>query len=310
MKKILVTGGTGMVGKGFHELDTEYDFTFVGSSDYNLLSAAQTDNMLNDTEPDAIIHLAARVGGVKSNSEYIADFYKDNILMNTNLLDSSRRFGIKKVVSLLSTCVYPDEAKYPLTPEQFHNGRPHKSNFGYAYAKRMLDVYSRALRQQYGCNYICAVPNNLYGLHDNFHLEDGHVIPAIIRKIHNAKVTGTPPTFWGTGENLREFTYAADISKILLFLMEKYDDETPVNIGTVEERSIEYVVSMISQFMNYNGEIKWDISKPSGQHRKPSCNKKLLELGWKKEQYTEFNKGLKMTCKWYELNYPNVRGIR
>ena len=309
MKKILVTGGTGMVGKGFHELDTEYDFTFVGSSDYNLLSAAQTDNMLNDTEPDAIIHLAARVGGVKSNSEYIADFYKDNILMNTNLLDSSRRFGIKKVVSLLSTCVYPDEAKYPLPPEQFHNGRPHKSNFGYAYAKRMLDVYSRALRQQYGCNYICAVPNNLYGLHDNFHLEDGHVIPAIIRKIHNAKVTGTPPTFWGTGENLREFTYAADISKILLFLMEKYDDETPVNIGTVEERSIEYVVSMISQFMNYNGEIKWDISKPSGQHRKPSCNKKLLELGWKKEQYTEFNKGLKMTCKWYELNYPNVRGI-
>jgi GDP-L-fucose synthase len=278
MKKILVTGGTGMVGKGFHDLNTEHDFVFVGSSDYNLLSMIETEFMLKDIEPDAVIHLAARVGGVKSNSEYIADFYRDNILMNTNLLDASRRGGIKKIVSLLSTCVYPDDADYPLTPEQFHDGRPHKSNFGYAYAKRMLDVYSRALRQQYGCNYICAVPNNLYGLHDNFHLEDGHVIPAIIRKIHNAKITGEAPVFWGTGENLREFTYASDISKILLFLMENYNGEVPVNIGTTEERSIQAVVSSVCQFMNYTGEIKWDPGRPSGQDRKPSCNKKLLEL--------------------------------
>tara|TARA_R110000765_G_C18868468_1_gene600770 strand:+ start:275 stop:1213 length:939 start_codon:yes stop_codon:yes gene_type:complete len=309
MKKILVTGGTGMVGKGFHELDTNYEFVFVGSSNYNLLSMIETEFMLKDIEPDAVIHLAARVGGVKSNSEYIADFYRDNILMNTNLLDASRRYGIKKIVSLLSTCVYPDNADYPLTPEQFHDGQPHKSNFGYAYAKRMLDVYSRALRQQYGCNYICAVPNNLYGLHDNFHLEDGHVIPAIVRKIHNAKITGEAPVFWGTGENLREFTYASDISKILLFLMENYNGEIPVNIGTIEERSIKSVVSLICQFMNYTGEIIWDSTKPSGQDRKPSCNKKLLELGWNKKDYTDFSKGLKMTCKWYELNYPNVRGI-
>ena len=163
MKKILVTGGTGMVGKGFHELDTNYEFVFVGSSDYNLLSMIETEFMLKDIEPDAVIHLAARVGGVKSNSEYIADFYRDNILMNTNLLDASRRYGIKKIVSLLSTCVYPDDADYPLTPEQFHDGRPHKSNFGYAYAKRMVDVMSRAYRQQYGCNFITAIPNNLYG---------------------------------------------------------------------------------------------------------------------------------------------------
>ena len=298
-----------MVGKGFHELDTNYEFVFVGSSNYNLLSMIETEFMLKDIEPDAVIHLAARVGGVKSNSEYIADFYRDNILMNTNLLDASRRYGIKKIVSLLSTCVYPDNADYPLTPEQFHDGQPHKSNFGYAYAKRMLDVYSRALRQQYGCNYICAVPNNLYGLHDNFHLEDGHVIPAIVRKIHNAKITGEAPVFWGTGENLREFTYASDISKILLFLMENYNGEIPVNIGTIEERSIKSVVSLICQFMNYTGEIIWDSTKPSGQDRKPSCNKKLLELGWDKFNYTDFDKGLKMTCKWYELNYPDVRGI-
>jgi len=309
MKKILVTGGTGMVGKSFQQLSNKYDFTLLGSNDYDLRDSSQTDAMVKDTEPDAIINLAARVGGVHSNSKYIADFFKDNILMNTNLLDSARKYNTKKVVSLLSTCVYPDDAKYPLTPEQFNDGPPHDSNFGYAYAKRMVDVYSRALRQQYGCNFICAVPNNLYGLHDNFHLEDGHVIPAIIRKVHGAKITGDIPVFWGSGENLREFTFASDISKILLFLMENYSGDLPVNIGTTEERTIKSVVDLICKFMNYNGAVTWDTNRPSGQYRKPSCNKKLLELGWNKNDYTDFEKGLKMTCEWYTQNFPNVRGV-
>jgi GDP-L-fucose synthase len=231
-------------------------------------------------------------------------------MINTNLLDSARRFEITKVVSLLSTCVYPDNATYPLTPEQFNDGPPHSSNFGYAYAKRMVDVYSRALRQQYGCNFICAVPNNLYGLHDNFHLEDGHVIPAIIRKVHNAKINDTAPTFWGDGENLREFTYASDISKILLFLLENYNEALPVNIGAIEERSIKSVVDLVCENLKYTGPIKWDKNRPSGQFRKPSSNSKLLNLGWNKEEYTTFEEGLRMTCEWYIKNYPNVRGVK
>jgi GDP-L-fucose synthase len=309
INKVLVTGGTGMVGKSFCDVGNNYDFDLVGSTDYDLLNISEADAMIEDCKPDAIIHLAARVGGVHSNSAYIADFFKDNILMNTNLLDSARRHGVKKVVSLLSTCVYPDSAKYPLTPEQFNDGPPHSSNFGYAYAKRMVDVYSRALRQQYGCNFICAVPNNLYGLYDNFHLEDGHVIPAIIRKVHNAKITGDIPVFWGSGVNLREFTFASDISKILLFLMENYNDALPVNIGTTEERTIKSVVELICKFMDYSGDVVWDTDRPSGQHRKPSCNKKLLELGWSKDDYTDFSEGLKMTCEWYTQNFPNVRGV-
>ena len=310
MKKILVTGGTGMVGQSFNNLKTDYDFSLVGSNDYDLRNISEVDFMIQDHAPDAIIHLAARVGGVHSNSEYIADFFKDNIMINTNLLDSARRYEVTKVVSLLSTCVYPDDARYPLTPEQFNDGPPHSSNFGYAYAKRMVDVFSRALRQQYGCNFICAVPNNLYGLHDNFHLEDGHVIPAIIRKVHEAKLSDTVPTFWGDGKNLREFTYASDISKILLFLLENYDEELPVNIGTVEERSIESVVDLVCKNLNYTGPIRWDKNRPSGQFRKPSSNSKLLNLGWNKEDYTTFEEGLKMTCEWYIKNYPNVRGVK
>ena len=299
-----------MVGKGFHKLDTKYDFTFVGSRDYDLRSIVETDCMIREHTPDAIIHLAARVGGVKSNTNFVADFFKDNILMNTNLLDASSKLGVDKVVSLLSTCVYPDIAQYPLTPEQFHDGPPHQSNFGYAYAKRMIDVYSRALRQQYGSNFICAVPNNLYGLHDNFDLENGHVIPAIIRKIHDAKLTEKIPVFWGSGENLREFTFASDISKILLFLLENYDEEVPINIGTLEERSIKSVVDLVCQYMRYAGPIKWDDTKPSGQFRKPSSNSKFLSLGWENKDYTNFEEGLRMTCKWYENNYPNVRGVQ
>ncbi len=309
MKKILVTGGTGMVGQSFNNLQTGYEFISVGSSQYNLCHADEVDSMILNHNPDAIIHLAARVGGVKSNTEFVADFFRDNILMNTNVLDASMRLGVKKVVSLLSTCVYPDKAQYPLTPEQFHDGAPHSSNFGYAYAKRMIDVYSRALRQQHGCNFICAVPNNLYGLHDNFDLENGHVIPAIIRKIHNAKLTKKTPIFWGNGENLREFTFDSDISKILLFLLENYNEPLPVNIGTIEERSIKSVVDSVCQHMDYTGLVEWDESRPSGQFRKPSSNDKLLDLGWKKDRYTNFEEGLKMTCEWYKQNYPNVRGV-
>tara|TARA_R110000787_G_C13437530_1_gene446074 strand:+ start:3826 stop:4764 length:939 start_codon:yes stop_codon:yes gene_type:complete len=309
-KRILVTGGTGMVGSRFNYSSTEYEFILVGSRDYDLTNPTDTQSMIRDTTPSAIIHLAAHVGGVKGNTDYVADFYRDNTLINTNVLTSAAKHKVEKVVSLLSTCVYPDNASYPLTPEQFHTGPPHKSNFGYAYSKRMLDVYSRALRQQYGCNFICAVPNNLYGISDNFDLENGHVIPAIIRKVHTAMRTHTVPTFWGDGSALREFTFASDISKILLFLVENYNSDAPINIGMTEERSIKSVVATICSYMGYNGDVKWDTSKPTGQLRKPSCNKPLLELGWKSKDYTSFESGIKQTCVWYKENYPKIRGIK
>ena len=259
-----------------------------------------------------IIHLAAKVGGVKANEDEIADFYLVNSSLNQRILDAAHRGKAKKVLSLLSTCVYPDApyVTYPLTEDQLHLGPPHHSNFGYAYAKRMVDVMSRAYRQQYGCNFITAIPNNLYGENDNFDLENSHVIPALIRKVWEAKINKEPSVFcWGDGSPLREFTYSEDIARILLFLMENYDEPEPINIGNTDEYSIKEVVEMICDILGYDGELEWQTDQPSGQHRKPCSNQRLLDLGWNKENYTPLKEGLKKTCEWFIMKYPNVRGI-
>lgn len=308
--KIVVTGGTGMVGSSFKRVNSKsHDIKLVGRKDADLRSRDQVMRLLKKESPDAVIHLAARVGGVKGNTDFVADFYSENVTINTNVLDACNMSGVNNVVSLLSTCVYPDKVRYPLTEDQIHNGEPHPSNFGYAYAKRMLDVHSRALRQQYGRNYICAVPNNLYGLQDNFDLENGHVIPAIIRKIWEAKNTGKPPVFWGDGSPLREFTFADDIAKALIFLLERYDGPEPVNIGSVGENSISSVVQMVCSELNYKGDVIWDLAMPKGQYKKPSDNSNFLSLGWKQNDYTPLKQGLKKTISWFVDTYPNVRGL-
>jgi GDP-L-fucose synthase len=308
--RILITGGTGMVGSAFKNIETENELICVGSQEYNLVNFSGAQRMVQDHEPHTIIHLAARVGGIKANTDFMADFYTDNIKINTNVLMAAQQIGIKKVISLLSTCIYPDNATYPLTEDQIHNGPPHESNFGYAYAKRMIDIHSRAYRQQYGCNFITAVPNNLFGENDNFDLENSHVIPAMIRKIYEAKIKNEHVVLWGDGSPLREFTYSKDLADILVFLLEHYDDPEPINVGNTEEISIKEVAEVIADTLEFKGEIMWDVTKPKGQFRKPSDNSKLMGLGWREENYTPFKEGLTNMCKWFIMNYPHVRGIR
>ena len=305
--KILVTGGTGMVGVALQELIP--DAVFVGSKHFDLRNEKEVSRMFSYYEPKYVIHLAAKVGGIKANMDNLGSFYCDNIQINTNVLEQSRMHKVEKVVSLLSTCIYPENVEYPLTEDQIHNGDPHPSNFGYAYAKRMLDVQSRAYKKQFGCNFITAVPNNLFGENDNFDLEDSHVIPAMIRKIYEAKQKNEDVVLWGDGSPLREFTYSQDMAKILLFLLEKYNGESPINVGYTAEISIKHVAELLAEILEFNGNIIWDKTKPSGQFRKTSSNKKLLDLGWSEKQYTDFNKALKNTCDWFIMNYPQVRGI-
>lgn len=307
--RVLITGGTGMVGSAFKNIETDHDLILVGSKDCDLMNYDQTFKMFAYYMPNAVIHLAAKVGGVKGNSEYVADYFHENIMMNTNVLDISRRFRVEKVVSLLSTCIYPDKPTYPLTEDQIHNGEPHESNFGYAYAKRMLEVQSRAIRNQYGLNYITAVPNNIYGPKDNFDLDNGHVIPAMIRKFYEAKKNNADVTLWGSGQPLREFTYSEDIAKALLFLLDNYEESSPINIGTTREVSIKKVSEIISREIGFAGKIVWDTTKPEGQLKKPSSNKKFLDM-CPNLCYTDLEKGLEQTCKWFADNYPNVRGVK
>jgi len=304
---ILVTGGSGMVGHAFSQVETNEEIVLLSSRTCDLRNKQKTYELFEQLKPDAVIHLAARVGGIQANMDHMAEFYSDNILINTHVLEASKRSGVKKVVSLLSTCVYPNEVTYPLTEDQIHNGQPHSSNFAYAYAKRMLDVQSRAYRQQHGCNFITAVPNNLFGENDNYHLKDSHVIPAIMHKMLKAH---TKVELWGDGNPLREFTYSWDLAKILLFLLENYEDPEPINVGNPNEFSIREIAYKIKDFMGFDGEIKWDTTKPAGQFRKPSCNKKLQALGWTPDNYTPLDVSLERSCQWFKLNYPNVRGAQ
>ena len=307
--KILITGATGMVGSAIERAYPKRDFIKCPRT-YDLRDPQHVRRAIQDAHPDAIIHLAAKVGGVKANMEYLGEFYRDNILINTNVLEAARNFKVKKVVSLLSTCVYPDEVIYPLTEDQIHNGAPHPSNYAYAYAKRMLDIQSRAYRDQYGCNFITAIPNNLFGENDNFDLESSHAIPAMIRKIYEAKLNNKDATLWGDGSSLREFTYSRDLAEILLFLLDHYNDPEPINVGNTNEITIKEAAEIICEIMDFKGKIIWDTTKPKGQHRKPSSNSKLLDLGWRKENYTNFKKALTKTCEWVILKYPNIRGIK
>jgi GDP-L-fucose synthase len=293
--KVAITGGSGMVGSAFRDLIP--NAFYASSKDYDLTEKEEATHMMKTLSPDVVIHLAARVGGIKGNTDFIGDFYRDNILINTNVLEAARKQNVKKLISVLSTCVYPDKATYPLREETIHGGEPHFSNFGYAYAKRMLDVQSRAYRQQFGCNFITAIPNNLYGENDNFHLENSHVIPALMRKIWEAKKSGASAVeCWGTGKPLREFTYSQDLARILLFLLERYNFSSPINVGNTEEHSIREIAELLCEYLEYDGEIVWNISKPSGQYKKPSSNAKLLALGWKKENYTPLI-GLKLIIR-------------
>lgn len=259
---------------------------------------------------DVWFNCAAKVGGVQANIEQVSDFYNINSRINNNVFEGAHLKGVKKLVSVMSTCIYPDSpyVKYPLTEDQLHNGPPHLSNFGYAYAKRMIDVQSRAYRQQYGCNYVTVIPNNLYGPRDNYDVNNGHVIPALIRKFFEAKRDGTDVVIWGSGKPMREFTFARDAAKIMWWIAGNYSGSTPVNIGCTDEIPIGDLATLIGKIMGFKGKIKFDKTKPDGQLKKPSSNEKLKQLGCNVE-YTKLEEGLTETVEHFISQYPRLRGI-
>lgn len=298
--KILVTGGYGLIGSAIHHYKS--NIIRFHKSEYNLIKSEDTEAMFDKVKPDIVIHLAAKVGGLGANKKHKAQFYTENMLINTNVLAAAHKFDVKKLLSVMSACVYPDEVAYPITEDQLHNGLPHESNLGYAMTKRCLDIQSRCYRDEYGCNFITIIPCNVFGEYDNFNLEDSHVLPAIIRKIYEAKDS---ITMWGSGKPLREFIYSKDLSQIILYLIDNYHSPDPINIGLGNEISIRDLTYKVASVMGYDGKIIWDETKADGQYRKPIDCTKLKNIY--QIDPIGFEQGLINTCNWFKENYPNVR---
>lgn len=313
---IIITGGSGLLGNAFKKILP--DAIYPTHKELDLTDYKQTHdyfdkfNKFSVSKIDAVIHLAGKVGGVKANTKHISDFYNTNSEINNNVIQSCISTDVPKLVCCLSTCIYPDEkyVTYPLTEDQLHNGPPHPSNFGYAYAKRMVDIQLKAANQQYSTDYFSVIPNNMYGEHDNFDLENGHVIPSLIRKIWEAKIKKELYfEVWGDGEVYREFTYAGDIARAIKYLLDINYSGEAINIGNTEEYKLKDVISLICEKLDYKGSILFDSSKPKGQTRKPTSNQKFLQLGWKQEWYTPLEVGIEKICEWFKENYHFARGV-
>ncbi len=298
--KTLVTGGYGMVGSA---MESQIK---LSRETCNLTNPRQTEKLFQLIKPDGVIHCAGKVGGIGGNSNYKGEYFYNNLMINTNVIEAARKAGVKNLVAFLSTCVFPDKVKYPLTVDQIQLGEPHESNYPYAYAKRMADVQIRAYREQYGINYTSIIPSNIYGPNDNFNLDHGHVMPMLIHKLYLAKKNKTDFTVWGSGKPLREFIYSKDIAKIAEWALYNYEGTDPLIMSGDEEISIKELVGILVDEFKFKGKVIFDKTKPDGQLRKPSDNSKIKEL-LPDFEYTPFEQGIKETVNWFIENYNEAR---
>ena len=294
--KIYIAGHRGMVGSAiYRKLQKEGYSNIITrvSSELDLRVQADVADFFAQEKPDYVFLAAAKVGGIVANNTYRAEFLYENLQIQNNIIHSSYLNGIKKLMFLGSSCIYPKLAPQPLKEDYLLTGPLEQTNEPYAIAKiagiKMCDAY----RAQYGCNYISVMPTNLYGYNDNYHPENSHVLPALIRRFHEAKVQGLPDvTIWGTGSPKREFLFADDLAEACFYLMQNYDEEGLVNIGTGEDISIKDLALLIKDIIGYQGDIKFDTSKPDGTPRKLMDVTKLHSKGWK--HTIELPEGIKM----------------
>jgi GDP-L-fucose synthase len=297
--KRLVTGGTGLVGSAIIA-DVK-----VGRN-YDLTNPLICDSMFNEHKPTHVIHCAAKVGGLGGNMNYKGEYFHDNIMINTNVIESARKAGVTNLVSFLSTCIFPDDIEYPLTEKKIHLGEPHFSNYPYAYAKRMADIQIRAYREQYGVKYTSVIPCNIYGPNDNFSLEHGHVIPMLMHKLYLAQQRNEDFVVWGSGKPLREFIFSKDVAQLAEWALDNYDESEPIIFSTSNEISIMDLVDLLVKEFEFKGRVIFDDSKPDGQFRKPSDNSKLKSY-LPDFEFTSIEEGIRETVYWFKENYDRAR---
>ena len=301
-KRVVVTGGMGFLGKNVVRKLEEHrchEIFVPRSRDYDLVRMEAVERLYMDARPDVVVHLAARVGGIGANMRNPGSFFYENLLMGVQLIEQGRLHGIEKFVAIGTICAYPKFTPVPFKEDDIWNGYPEETNAPYGLAKKMLLVQSQAYRQQYGFNAIYLLPVNLYGPGDNFDPEYSHVIPALIKKVFDAKEKGERSIVaWGTGQASREFLYVEDAAEGIVLATDKYDKPDPVNLGAGFEITIRELVELICELADFNGTIKWDTSKPDGQPRR------CLDTSRAKKEFgfvarTDFREGLKRTIEWY-----------
>jgi len=309
--KIYVAGHRGLVGSAIvRRLEAGgFDNLIVRTSgELDLREQAAVREFFAREKPDYVILAAAKVGGILANDTYPAEFIYDNLMMEANIIHAAWQSGVKKLLALGSTCIYPKMAPQPLKEEYLLTGPLEPTNEWYAVAKIAGIKLCQAYRKQYGCSFIAAMPTNLYGPGDNFDLEKSHVLPALIRKFHDAKLRNQPAvTLWGTGKALREFLHVDDMADASLFLLEHYDDAGIVNIGVGEDISIADLADIVKGVVGYGGDIDYDTRKPDGTPRKLVDVSRINGLGWKAG--IALRAGIEQTYQWFLDNQSQLRGV-
>ena len=304
-KRICVTGGAGFLGSfvinGLKQRGASNIFVPV-IEEYDLVKPQDIQRMLDASQPDIIIHLAALAGGIGANRARPADFFYINLMMGVQLMHEAWRRGISKFVALGTVCAYPKFTPVPFVEENLWQGYPEETNAPYGLAKKMLLVQAQAYRQQYGFNAIYLLPVNLYGPKDNFNLETSHVIPALVRKCIEAQERGDQEVIlWGDGSPTREFLYVGDAADGILSATEFYNGAEPINIGSGQEISIKHLAELIARLTGFDGKLVWDSSKPNGQPRRGLDTQRAIEyFGWRAR--VPFEDGLRQTIAWYREN--------